>query len=199
MVNENIKSTSKYKVSRLTKIAMLSGISFILFLVDFSVPFFPPFLQLDLSDLPALIGSFAMGPIVGVAIELFKNLIHLTMTSTGGVGELANFVIGSSLVLPAGLIYKYRKNVKFVVIALVVGIVSMVVAGSLMNYFVLIPLYSTFMPMDTIINISNKVNSLIVDKTTLVLYGIAPFNLLKASVVSLVTIAIYKKISYLLK
>ncbi len=191
--------SSKSKINRMAKVGVLSAISFILFLVDFVVPLFPGFLKMDFSDLPAIIAAFAMGPLAGVLVELFKNLLHLTMTSTGGVGELANFMVGCALVVPAGMIYQKNKTKKTVYVSLAVGIVTMVVTAVLMNYFVLIPLYSKFMPLDAIIGMAAAVNPAVDGLMTLMLYVIAPFNLIKGIVLAIITRLVYKKISHLLK
>ena len=99
------KTTEKHvDIWKLTMIAMLSAIAFVLMFLEFSVPIMPPFIKMDLSDLPALLGAFAMGPVSGVMICLIKNLMHLFLSSTGGVGELSNFILGACFVLPAGLI-----------------------------------------------------------------------------------------------
>ncbi len=187
------------KVKILVKIAILSTISYILFLMKMVIPIFPSFLKFDFSDLPALIASFAISPLVGVAVELFKNLLHLPMTSTAGVGELANFLIGSAFVLPAGIIYQKHRTKKCVLSSLGVSILSTSIVGVLTNYFILIPLYSKFIPLDSIIAMSNAVIPMIKDKFTLVIFGILPFNILKGTIISIVTLLIYKKISFLLK
>ena len=106
----------RINVRYMTATAMLSALSFVLFFIQFSTPLTPEFLKMDISELPALIGSFSMGPVYGVLICLIKNLLHLTITSTGGVGELSNFLLGVAFVLPAGLIYgrhKTKKNANF--------------------------------------------------------------------------------------
>ena len=90
--------------------AMLSAVAFILMFLDFSVPFMPAFIKMDLSELPALIGAFSMGPVCGILICLIKNVLHLFITTTGGVGELSNFLLGVAFVLPAGLIYRHKKS-----------------------------------------------------------------------------------------
>ncbi len=195
----NNSSAQSIKIRRMTKIGLLSAISFVLFLIEFAIPIFPSFLKIDISDLPAIIACFAMGPIAGVLVELFKNLIHLSMTSTGGIGELANFIIGCAFVIPAGLIYKSHKDKKHVLASLISGIVAMVIVAVLMNYYVLIPLYTKFMPLDTIIKMAAAVNPYVDDMTSLMLYVIAPFNLVKGIILALITKIVYKKISHLLK
>ena len=99
-------------VWKLTMTAMLSILSFILMFFEFSLPIIPSFVKMDLSDLPALLGAFAMGPVSGAAVCLVKNLLHLFITSTGGVGELSNFLLGACFVFPAGLVYHKWKNKK---------------------------------------------------------------------------------------
>ena len=113
------KSTkNQANVWKMTMTAMLSAIAFVLMFLEFSVPIMPPFIKMDLSDLPALLGAFAMGPVSGVMICLIKNLMHLFLSSTGGVGELSNFILGACFVLPAGLIYRNWKKKKSATIML---------------------------------------------------------------------------------
>lgn len=188
----------KMSVSQMTKIAMLSVLAFILMQIELIVPIFPAFLKIDISDLPALIGAFAMGPLAGVAIEAVKNMLHLFQTSTGGVGELANFVVGIGIVVPAAMIYKRNKSKKSAIIGLAVGTIVMAIIGALANYFVMIPFYTNFMPIDAIIGMGSAVNESIVSLETLVLYGITPFNIFKGIVLSLLTLLLYKRISPIL-
>lgn len=183
------------KTNTLVKTSMLSVIAFVLMMLESQLPFFPEFLKLDLSDLPALIAGLALGPLAGVAVEAIKNILHLLMTTTGGVGELANFVVGSSLVAPAAFIYQRRKSKSTAMAGLAVGVVVMACVGALANYFVLLPFYSTFFPLEAIIAMSAKANPAIKDMGSLILYGIVPFNLFKGLVLSVLTLAIYKRIS----
>ena len=115
------KTEKRVNVRYLTVTAMLSAVAYILMFLDFSVPFMPAFIKMDLSELPALIGSFAMGPLCGVVVCLIKNVLHLFITTTGGVGELSNFILGVAFVLPAGLIYKHKKNRKSALIGSLTG------------------------------------------------------------------------------
>ncbi|MBM7562335.1 ECF transporter S component [Fusibacter tunisiensis] len=188
----------KLSVSQMTKIAMLSVLAFVLMQIELIVPIFPAFLKIDISDLPALIGAFAMGPLAGVAIEAVKNLLHLLQTSTGGVGELANFVVGIAIVVPAAVIYKRHKTKKSAIIGLAVGTLVMAMVGGLANYYVMLPFYSNFMPLEAIIGMGAAVNKSIVSMETLVLYGIVPFNLFKGVVLSFLTLLLYKRISPIL-
>lgn len=190
-----VTTTKKLSVSKMTKIAMLSVLAFVIMQLELMIPIFPSFLKIDMSDLPALIGAFAMGPFAGVAIEAVKNILHLLQTSTGGVGELANFAIGSAIVIPSALIYAKNKSKKSAVTGLLVGTVFMAIVGALANYFVLIPFYTAFMPIDTIVELGTVVNPAINSVATLVLFGIVPFNLFKGLVLSALTLVLYKRIS----
>ena len=191
-------TAKKMSVKMMTKIAMLSVIAFILYFLEIQVPIFPGFLKIDISDLPALIGAFALGPIAGIAIEAIKNILHLLRTTTGGVGEIANFVIGIALVIPAALIYKRAKTKSGAIIGLTVGVITMAVMGGLANYFFLIPFYTNFMPIDAIVGMGTAVNPNINSVVTLILYGIVPFNLFKGLIISVVTKMLYKRISPIL-
>lgn len=195
------RNSNKYlSVSMMAKISLFSVMAFILMQIEFPVPLFPGFLKIDLSDLPALIAGLALGPIAGVLIELFKNLMHLLQTSTQGVGELANFIVGSALVLPAGYIYKKNKTKKSAIIGLIVGTFSMGIFGTLANYFIIIPFYSKVMmlPIETIVKMGTVVNAHIVDLKTLLLFGVFPFNIFKGIILSVITLIVYKKISRIL-
>jgi len=186
-------------VNLMVKVALLSVISFVIMFIEFPLPLFPPFLKIDLSDIGALVGAFAFGPLAGVAIELLKNILHLMRTSTGGVGELANFLIGAAMVAPAGFIYAKNKTMKSAIVGLVAGTILMGVVGAFSNYYILIPFYENFMPIDQIIGMAQAANSLIVDLKSYIIYAVIPFNLIKGIVVSILTMLIYKRISPLLR
>lgn len=189
------------KLNRLVKISLLVAIAAVLMLLEFPIPIFPGFLKFDLSDLPALIGGFALGPVAGVIIEGGKVLLNTLFTGsiTGGVGEVANFLIGGSFVFVASYMYHKEKTKKNAAIGLVMGTIVMTIVGAVFNYFVLIPLYATlFGGMDTIIGMSAESNSAISNLGGVILLGITPFNILKGSVVSLVTFVTYKKVSPLI-
>ena len=143
------------------------------------------FLEIEISDLPALIISFAYGPVSGILVELFKNALHCTITSTGFVGEFANFVINGTFVGVAGLIYKFHKEFKWAIISLILATISMAIAGIFVNLYVMLPLYMPTAPLDVKIN--------------LVLATILPFNLVKGVGISVITLLIYKRISPILK
>lgn len=178
--------------------SLLSAMAAVLMYIDTSVPVFPVFLKLDISDLPALIGAFSFGPGAGVLIEAVKNVIHSLSTSTGGVGEVANFVMGSALVIPAGLLYSRRRTKRTAVVAMVIGTIAMSIMAAGTNLFVLLPFYSRFVPLERIIELSSSIIPMIDDVPSLIIYGVVPFNLFKGSVVSFVTLLLYKRIGEVL-
>ena len=185
----------------MVKVSILAVISMVMMFFDLSTWFAPPFLKIDLSDLPALLGAFAMGPMAGVLVQLIKNLLNLIIegSMTGGIGELSNFIVGSTLVYAAGFIYYRKKTFKRAVLGLIVGILAMTTLASLSNYFIVFPLYSKLMPLDKIIEMTAAINKWVVDYKTMILYAVVPFNRLKGTIVSLVPILIYKKVSPILK
>lgn len=192
-------SGSKH-TSFIARIAILSALATVIMFFEFPLPLFPVFLKIDFSEIPALLAAFALGPWSAVMIELIKNLIHLPMSSTMGIGEVANFLVGSIFVIPVGLIYKRMKNKGGAVIALGTGILSMAVFASLLNYFALIPLYAAVLnfPVDAVVGMGTQANEKIVGIKSLIAFGILPFNLIKGVVVSLIVTLMYKKLSPLL-
>lgn len=193
----------RQKTAYLTKIGLLSAMATVLMYFDFPLWFAPPFYKIDMSDLCALIGAFALGPLAGVLVEGIKNLLIMLFkgTVTLGIGELSNFVIGCSFVLPAAFIYRHHKSKKRATLGMAAGTLFMATVGSLMNAFVLIPAYVSVMnmPLDAIISMGTAVNHRIHDIYSLVFWAVVPFNLLKGVIVSLITALIYKRISVLLK
>ena len=190
-------------VKTMTKIAILGVIAFVFMLLDFPLWFTPPFLKFDISDLPSLIGAFALGPMAGVLIQQVKNLLKLLLagTNTAAVGELANFIVGSVFAYTAGLIYYKEKTFRNAIKGLVVGDLAMTIAISFANYYVMIPFYSKAygLPLEKIIAMSTAVNKYIVDLKSLIIFGVVPFNLLKGLVTSILTVLLYKRISPILK
>lgn len=189
------KLTPKFIAS----IGILSGISIVLMQVlEFPIPLMPPFLKLDFSTLPALIGGFAFGPLAGLAIAFVKALFHLLVSHTGGSGELADFLVSGSLVLVSSLVYRRKKTRKRAVLGLLLGTAAMAAVGSAANYFILIPFYAKVMPMEQIIEMCGKVNPLIHNTLSYVIYGALPFNLIKGFILSAITFLVYKHISKIL-
>lgn len=199
-VKEPVFGTRKIAV-----IGMFSAISTILMLFEFPLPFAPNFYELDFSELPILIGAFAYGPAAGVMMEFIKILLKLFIkgTSTAFVGDLANFVVGCSLILPAAVIYAFRKNKKTAVIACVVGTLVMTVFGTAFNAIYLLPAFSKMfhMPMEDILAAGRALNPLMTKDSivSFVVACVAPMNLIKGSSVSIVTLLVYKPLSPILK
>lgn len=194
----------KSKIEWMTKIAMLSAAAMVLMLFEFPLPFVAPmFYELDFSEVPVLVGAFALGPIAGIAIEFLKILLNLLIngTITAGVGELANFLVGVSFILPAELIYKHKKSKKTAVIGLVAGSLAMAVFAGFVNAFVLIPTYSRMLniPMEAIVDMGKTIFPAVDSLSKLVLLCVVPFNLIKAVLVSVITTLIYKPLSPILK
>lgn len=186
----------------IAKVGVLSAVATVLMLFDFPLWFAPNFYQLDFSEVPVLLGAFALGPVAGIAIEFVKILINFVLngTDTGGIGELANFVVGCSFVIPAGYIYKHKKSFSTAIIAMLVGTLGLTIVGSIMNYYLLLPVYAAVYgaPIQAFIDMGNLLNPYITDLKTLVLYAVVPFNLFKGVIVSAITLLIYKRISPIL-
>ena len=194
-----VSPKSVANVRMLTVTAVLSAIAFLLAFIEFPVPLSPSFARMDLSDLPALIGAFACGPMVGVMIEFVKNLLQLLTTSTGGVGELANFLMGGSFALIAGLLYKQHRTRRMAWIACVAASFGMGIVAAAANYFLLLPLFESFMPLDQLIASFGEFIPFIQTKLDVVLYNALPFNFLKGLVVSAVTMLLDQRLSPVLK
>ena len=193
------KKSSIQNVRTLTMTAVLSAIAFVLAFFEFPVPLSPSFARMDLSDLPALIGAFAYGPAAGILIELVKNALQLLTSSTGGIGELANFIMGSSFVAAAGLIYKFHKTKKTAMLACLIASVVMGIVAAIVNYFILLPVFEAFMPFDQLIASFGEFIPFIKTKLDVVLFNAFPFNLLKGIGISIVTMLLYKRLTPILK
>lgn len=203
MISSPVKQTSSSKMLHyVVKIAILSALAAVIMLFEFPLPFAPAFYKLDLSEVVILMGGFAMGPIAAAVIELIKNLVNILLngTSTAFIGEFANFLTGCALVVPAAIIYKYKKSLKGAIAALAVGTLSLALAGSLLNYFVLIPAFVEFykMPLDKIVEAGSAVNPLVSDLKTLIVFAVAPFNIVKGFLCSLLNLLLYKRVSKVL-
>lgn len=195
---ERVLSTRKIAV-----IGVFSAIAAVLMLFDFPVPFAPPFYKMDFSELPALIGTFAYGPVAGVMIELCKTVLKLLMkgTTTAFVGDLANFSIGCSFLLPASVIYLLKKTRKNAVAGCIAGTLVMTVVGTAFNAVYLLPKFAELygMPLDAIIGMGTAINPAITNISSFVVMAVAPLNILKGVTVSVVTLLVYKKLSPVLK
>ncbi len=170
------------KTRLIVRIAMLSAIAVVLSFVELQVPIFPSFLKLDVADIPAIIGAITLGPIPAVTIVFIKNILHgLIGSQSAGVGELANFLIGGALVLPLGVAMRNNKSTRNYIIGAVFGVIFMIISGSLLNVYVLLPMYEIAMnfPIDQVIAISHEINPNVNGIWTYILFIIVPFNLIK--------------------
>ena len=199
--NAAVRNEQKQRIGirTMVQVGMLSAIATVLRLFEIPLPFAPSFYEIDFSEVPVLIGCFTMGPLAGAAIEMVKILLNFLIngTVTAGVGEIANFLIGCALCVPAGLLYKKQKTRKGALIGMAVGTGMMVIVGCVINAYVLLPVYAKAfqMPLDALIGMGTAVNPNITGLSTFVIFAVAPFNLLKGVLVSLIELAIYKKIS----
>jgi len=196
------RTAASKKLLLIVTAGVLATIATILRFLEIPLPLLPTFLKLDLSNIPALIGGLALGPVAGTAILLVKNLIYLPFSQTLGVGEIADFVISLSLVLPASLFYKFKKTRKSAIIGMATGSAVMsFVAGPLMNYFLLIPFYAVVYfgsSVDAIIQLAATANPGINSLWAYILYAVVPFNIVKSFAVCLITGLLYKPLSPLL-
>lgn len=194
---------SSWNTRTMTKISVLGVISFILMYFKFPVVWLaPPFLKMDIADLPSLLGAFALGPLAGVMIQLLKNVLNLVFegTTTAGVGEFVNFLSGSIYAFIAGMLYFRKKDFKNAIIGMVIGIIAMTIVMALANYYIIFPLYAKIFgwPIEKLVSMGTAVTSKVVNLKTMIIYTVVPFNLVKGFLTALVTILIYKKISPIL-
>lgn len=197
-------SSDKTKINKLVIMAMFSAVAAVLMYVEFPITFIAPaFYEMDLSEVPVMIGSFMLGPCAGVIMEAVKVLLKLVLkgTSTAFVGDFANFILGCALVVPASVLYHTKKTKKRAVIGLVIGGIVLIVSGVFLNALYLLPKYSQLygMPVETFINMGAAINPAISNIFTFVILAVAPFNLIKATVVGVITMLLYKYLSRLIK
>jgi len=197
-----VKVSSRLNTARtVSYIAMFSAIAAVLMLIEIPLFFAPSFYKIDLSEIPILICTFYLGPVAGVVCEFLKILLKLIIkgTTTAYVGDFANFCVGCALVLPASIIYHAKKTRKMAIIGLVTGTAVMTTFGSFFNAVYMLPKFSQLfgMPMEVIIGMGTAVNGAINSVSTLVLFAVVPFNLLKGVVVSLLTLLLYKRVEKL--
>ncbi|HCZ7614154.1 TPA: ECF transporter S component [Staphylococcus aureus] len=174
---------------RLITISMLSAIAFVLTFIKFPIPFLPPYLTLDFSDVPSLLATFTFGPVAGIIVALVKNLLNYLFSMGDPVGPFANFLAGASFLLIAYAIYKNKRSTKSLITGLIISTIVMTIVLSILNYFVLLPLYGM------IFNLADIVNNLKV----IIVSGIIPFNIIKGIVISIVFILLYRRLANFLK
>jgi len=207
MFNSKLKSesnsvTGSRNIARwVAKTGILAAVAILLMFFEMTIPLMPAFLKFDFSEIAVLLAAFTLGPWTAVLVEFIKNLAHIPSTGTSGVGELANFLVGSSFVLTAGLYYRWHKNRKGAFVAMGLGTLVMTVVASFLNYFFLIPFYVTVLslPFDTIIEWSRMAgNKMVTDLNTLIMFVFVPFNIFKGIVISAIVAFLYKRLSPLL-
>lgn len=202
-------TSSQRKIYKVTLTAMLSAIAFALMFIEFPVPVMPSFIKFDISDLPPLFASFALGPVYGVIAELIKNVLHIIVkgTTSAGVGELSNFLLGAVFCLVAGFIYKSDKNKKRAVIGCIAGALAMGIICLPINYFIVYPAYVKFykMPLEAIIGMYQAILGPVATVPTknalfncLLVFNL-PFTFIKGLADALICILIYKPLSVVIK
>lgn len=195
---------NKKQIRILTGSAMLTALAVVLQYAEFPIPIMPPFIKVDFSDLPALIGAFAYGPIAGIIIELLKNVIHLMASGSLFIGELSNFILGAIFTGVAGLIYKKSKTKKMALIAGLSGALAMALFSIFSNYYVVYPIYyKAFAPENVILDAYNTIleptgRQLKNMMQALLVFNV-PFTFIKGAICALVSMLIYKPLSKLLK
>lgn len=204
LINKHNGSEGKILTTRkVAMVGMFSAIAGILMILELPMPFAPSFYKIDASELPVLICGFAFGPVAGVLTEFVKIIIKLFLkpTSTAFVGELANFCVGCSMILPATIIYHARKKKTTAVIGCTVGTIVMTIFGTLFNAVYLLPTFAVMfgMPLDALIGMGTALNANVTDVFTFVAFCVAPLNLIKGAAVSVLTFVLYKPLSPILK
>lgn len=186
-----------FNTQNLIRMGLLSAISVILMQFDLSLPMlFPPFLKVDLSEVPAVIGILVVHPWAGLVIPLIKNLLDCLVfgSTTGYVGEASNLIVSIAYLLPLMLITRKSKSFKATLVGLLLGIATTTVVGSISNYYIVLPLYSKFMPIDQIIQMGATLNPVINDLKSFVIFIIAPFNIFKSVIVSIAGVTVVRAI-----
>ncbi len=198
-----MKKTSALSIKTIAKVAVLAAIAVVVMLWSFPILFLAPnFYKLDFSEVIVLLGGFALGPAAACMVEALKILLNLLLngTSTAYVGEFANLVMGIAFVVPAAIVYHRNKTQKNAIKGLIVGVVSLIIAGDLINYFVLIPAYVSMfhMPLEKIVAMGNAIFPFVTSKASFVLVCVSLFNLFKGILSGIVTLLVYKKVSPIL-
>lgn len=191
--------TKPISVRKLAAMGMLTAISAVLMFFEMPLPLMPPFLKLDISAVPILLGSFLFGPLEGVIIAFLKACIHLLSTQTAGVGELADFLITASFALTGGIVYRIWHSKKGVMVACAASVAAITIVGAIANWTILLPFYAAaYMPYDAIIAACQALNPAITDLKGYILFGVVPFNLVKGCVVAALTVLLYTRMETIL-
>jgi len=190
-----MQKNQRNKLKVLTVSAMFAAVATVLMFFEMPLPLMPPFLKIDLSSIPILIGSFILGPASAIGMAAVKAFIHVLTTKTGGVGELADLLMTSSFAFTAAAVYRRRHTRRGAAIGCAAGTLALVVMGVIANRFLLIPFYAKIMPLEAIFSACAAVNPRITGMGSYLLYGVVPFNIIKGAVISLITFPIYKRLS----
>lgn len=196
-----MKQSSKTLTRKIAISAMLAAIGVILQMLEIPLPFIPSFIKLDFSDLPGFIGAFVCGPLAGVLISLIRNVIHIFMGSSAGIGELSNFILSASFVLTAGLIYKKMPNIKGVLVGGVAGAVIMGIVSFPVNNFIIYPLYYSVMgfPQEAILQMYQAIRPSTKSIAEALIVFNVPFTIAKGLISVIITSVIYKPLEKLIK
>ena len=201
LVEHKLPQLRKVSVARrVSIIGICSALATVLHILDFPLPFLAPgFYKLDFSEVPVLLAGFFLGPSATVACEGVKILLKLLLkgTSTAFVGDFANFVVGCCFVLPTTVVYHIHKSKRSAIIGMVVGTLSMSILGSAFNAVYLLPKFSQLygIPLDAIIGMGSEINGKISNVSSFVLLAVAPLNLIKGIMISVLTLLLYKKVA----
>ncbi len=185
------------RTSYIVKTGIMAAIAFILMYIEIGIPIVPPWLKLDISDFPALLAGFSLGPVSGIIVQAIKALLFFLLknSGTGGVGEIANLLMGIAFVLPAALIYMKNKSFKRAIFGTLVGVVSMTLASGLLNYYLLIPAYAQIMPMEAILSACTLINPAMNSVEAYVFMAAMPFTFAKGLLDGIIIFLIYKRVS----
>lgn len=192
------KASSASRTRVIAVAGVLSAVAFVLQYIEIAVPFMPGFIKFDFSDLPALIGAFALGPAAGIIIEFCKNLLHSFVSNSFGIGEISNFILGSVFTFTAGLIYKRHKTKKGAVIGSLVGALAMAAISYPANRFVVYPVYYQFMPKDVILQAYQLILPSMQSVEQSLLAFNVPFTFIKGMIDVVITFLVYPKLSPIL-
>lgn len=197
-MSTNVKRVSRKATQKYVLVGLFGALSTILMLLEFSLPFIPPFVKMDFSELPVILGGYLLGPLYGSYIAIIKVALNFVFngTTTFGIGELVNLIGSLSFMLPAVWFYNRHRTFKGAVMSLTVGTISATVILLTANYFVMFPLYATAMnfPLEAIIAMAGTTNPWVNNLWTLMVFALLPFNLLKFGLSSILTLLSYKRL-----
>ncbi len=189
-----------FSIAKLTRISILSALSIVLFEFVPAIPVFPPIYKLDFSAIPTLLAGLSMGPLAALVVQLVKDLVGLFLSSSAGVGQLADFLMTGSFTVIASIIYKRHRTRNGALVGMAAGTIAMVVVGILSNLYILIPFYvgAFHMSIDQIVAMIGGIIPAVDSLPKLILLATGPFNLLKGIVLCIITLLIYKPLSPML-